>query len=338
MVSAVALGLAVSVVTPGAQTRGNQGAPARPAWAWRPEIPTVPAGEVQVHHVRGRVYMIVGAGGNVTVQAWTDGIILVDTGTAAMSDKVLAAVRSISRAPIRYIVNTNEREPYSGGNDKLAPLGATVRFRPATDPRVSDGLAKDRASVIAFVSVLERMSAPTGKVAARQEEAWPDDTYSNAQKKLSFNDERVLIIHEPSATDGNSIVHFRTDDVVSVGDLIDLTGFPFIDVSAGGSIQSYLDGLQHLLDITVTDRKSQGGTLVIPGRGRVADQAEVAYYREMLGIIRDRVQDMMKRGLTLAQIKADHPARDYEPRYGRTTGPWTTDMFVEAVYRSLGGK
>jgi len=120
--------------------------------------------------------------------------------------------------------------------------------------------------------------------------------------------------------------------------LIDLTSFPVIDVSAGGSIQSYLDSLQHLLDITVTDRKSQGGTLVIPGRGRVADQAEVAYYREMLGIIRDRVQDMMKRGMTLAQIKADHPARDYEPRYGRTTGPWTTDMFVEAVYRSLGGK
>jgi glyoxylase-like metal-dependent hydrolase (beta-lactamase superfamily II) len=312
------------------QARGN--------WAWKPPIPTGNDGQVHVLPVRGRVYMLVGAGGNITVQAGSDGVLLVDAGTAAMTDKVLAAVRTISPRPLRYIINTNEREVFTGGNDKLAAAGSTIRFRVATDPRVSDALGKDRASVISYLTVFERMSAPTGKVAPRPEEAWPDNTYSTPQKKLSFNDEAILILHQPSTTDGNSFVHFRTDDVVSAGDVLDLTSYPFIDVNAGGSIQAVVDSLNRLIDITIPNRKSEAGTLVIPGRGRLADQPDVAYYREMMAIVRDRVQDMIKRGLTLAQVKAARPTRDWDPRYGKDTGPWTTDMFVEAAYRSLGGK
>lgn len=316
-------------------TQGAQAGPARPAWAWKPAIPTGNDGQVHVLPVRGRVYMLVGAGGNITVQAGDDGVLMVDAGVASMSDKVLAAIRTISRGPLRYIINTDEREAFTGGNEKLAAAGSTIRFRVSTDPRVSDALTKDRASVISYVTVFQRMSAPTGKVAPRAEEAWPDNTYSTPQKKLYFNDERVLIMHQASNTDGNSIVHFRTDDVVSVGDLVDLTSYPFIDVNAGGSVQAVVEGLNHLLDITVPNRKSEAGTLVIPGHGRLADQPDVAYYREMVAIIRDRIQDMITRGLTLQQIKAERPTRDYDPRYGKTTGAWTTDMFVEAVYRSL---
>jgi cyclase len=312
---------------------------ARPAWAWKPAVPAATDGQIHVLPVRGRVSMLLGAGGNITVAAGDDGVLMVDTGTAAMSDKVLAAVRAIApRGVIRYIVNTDEREDFTGGNDKLALAGNTIRFRVATDPRVSDALTKDRASVISFVSVLDRMSAPTGKVAPRSEDAWPDDTYSTAQKKLYFNDEPVLIMHVPSTTDGNSIVHFRLDDVVSVGDLIDMTSYPFIDARAGGSINQIVEGLTRLLDLTVPDTKTEGGTLVIPGRGRLLDQSDVAYYREMIAIIRDRIQDGIKRGLTLAQIKAAKPTLDYDPRFGHTTGAWTTDMFIEAAYRSLGGK
>jgi glyoxylase-like metal-dependent hydrolase (beta-lactamase superfamily II) len=179
------------------------------------------------------------------------------------------------------------------------------------------------------------MSAPTGKVAPRSEDAWPDNTYSTPQKKLYFNDEPILIMHQPSSTDGNSIVHFRTADVVSVGDLVDLTSYPFIDVNAGGSIQAVVEGLNRLIDFTVPNNKSEAGTLVIPGHGRLADQPDVAYYREMVAIIRDRIQDAIKRGMTLEQVKAAKLTRDYDPRYGKDTGPWTTDMFVEAAYRSL---
>jgi hypothetical protein len=119
---------------------------------------------------------------------------------------------------------------------------------------------------------------------------------------------------------------------------VDLTGYPFIDVEAGGGIDAVLESLNHLIDITVPNRKSEAGTLVIPGHGRLADQPDIVYYREMVAIIRDRIQDMIKRGMTLAQVKAAGPTRDYDPRFGTNAGRWTTEMFVEAAYRSLGGK
>ena len=312
---------------------------ARPAWAWKPALAGANDGQVHILPVRGRVSMLLGAGGNITVSAGGDGVMVVDTGAAPMTDKVLAAIKSISpRGVIRYVVNTSERDDFVGGNEKLALAGNTIRFRVATDPRVSDALTKDRASIISFVSIFERMSAPTGQVSKHPEDAWPDDTYSSAQKKLYFNDEPVLIMHVPSNTDGNSIVHFRLDDVISVGDLIDMTNYPYIDVKAGGSISQVVDALNRVLDLTVPDTKTELGTLVIPGHGRLIDQSDVAYYREMVGIIRDRIQDGIKHGQTLAQIKAAKPTLDYDPRFGHATGPWTTDMFIEAAYRSLGGK
>jgi cyclase len=306
------------------------------AWAWKPAIPSVTNGEIQVLPVRGKVYMLVGAGGNITVQAGDDEVLLVDAGLESMSEKVLAAVRSISKRPIRYIINTNERDEHTGGNEKLAAAGTSIPFRISTDPRVSDGrMGKDRANVIAYLTVFHHMSAPTGQKASRPEAAWPDNTYSTPQKKLTINDEPVMIMHFPSNTDGNSIVHFRTPDVVSVGDLVDLTAYPFIDVKAGGSIQAVVESLNRLIDITIPGRKSENGTLVIPGHGRLADQPDVAYYREMVTIVRDRISDMISKGMTAEQVKAAHPTVDFDLRYGRTTGPWTTDMFIDAAYASL---
>jgi glyoxylase-like metal-dependent hydrolase (beta-lactamase superfamily II) len=176
------------------------------------------------------------------------------------------------------------------------------------------------------------MSDPAAKL---PEDAWPDNTYSSPQKKLYFNDEPVLIMHVPSTTDGNSIVHFRTSDVISVGDLVDYTSYPMIDLEAGGSVQDEIDGLNRVIELTVPNRKSEAGTLVIPAHGPVLDQPDVVYYQQMVYIIRDRVQDMIAKKMTLEQIKAARPTRDYDTRYGKTSGPWTTDMFVEAVYQSL---
>lgn len=310
---------------------------ARPnAWAWKPEIASARSGDVEILPIRGKVYMLVGAGGNITVHAGDEEVLLVDAGLESMSEKVLAAVRSISKRPIRYIINTNERDEHTGGNEKLAAAGTTIPFRVSTDPRVSDGrMGKDRANVIAYLSVFHHMSAPTGQKSPRPEAAWPDNTYSTPQKKLTINDEPVLIMHFPSNTDGNSIVHFRTSDVVSVGDLVDLTGYPVIDVKAGGSIQAVLESLNRLIDITIPGRKSEGGTYVIPGHGRLADQPDIAYYREMVAIVRDRIQAMISKNMTLDQVKAARPTLDYDTRYGKNSGPWTTDMFVEAAYESL---
>jgi glyoxylase-like metal-dependent hydrolase (beta-lactamase superfamily II) len=301
-----------------------------PSWAWKPAIRSVGAGTVEALPVRGNVHMLVGAGGNITVQAGSDGILLVDSGLASMSGRVIEAVRSISRGPLRYIVNTTERAEHVGGNSAIAATGSTIPFRPPEDVRVSDGMrGKPKASVIAFLTTLERMSAPTGQEAPWPEDAWPDNTYSTPQKKLYFNDEPVVIMHVAGNTDGNSIVHFRTADVISVGDLVDLTAYPVIDVKAGGSIQQLFDALYRVIDLTVPNRKSEAGTLVIPGHGRLADQPDVVYYNQMVGIVRDRVKDMIARGLTLQQVKAERPTRDYDTRYG------SPDAFVEAAYESL---
>lgn len=308
----------------------------RPSWAWTPPVHGVPAGDVEIVPVRGKVYMLVGAGANITLHAGDDEVLLVDTGVESMSDRVLAAVRTISTRPLRYIVNTTEREAHTGGNERLAAAGSTIPFRVAGDPRVSDGrMGQDRANVVSYLTVFHRMSAPTGQQAPRPEAAWPDNTYSTPQKKLFINDEPVLVMHVPSTTDGTSIVHFRTSDVVSAGDLVDLTGYPMIDLKAGGSIDAVVESLNRLIDITVPGRKSEGGTLVVPGHGRLADQPDVAYYREMVAIVRDRIKAMVAKGLTVEQVKAARPTIDFDTRYGRTTGPWTTDMFVEAAYASL---
>jgi glyoxylase-like metal-dependent hydrolase (beta-lactamase superfamily II) len=290
---------------------------------------------LEIVPVQGNVYMLVGAGANITVQAGDQGVLLVDTGLATMSAKVIAAVKTISKRPLRYIVNTTHLADHTGGNAAVAATGEIIPFR---EPNYTAGpqgaLDIHKASVISYYTVFHRMAGTTGQ-APTPEAGWPDNTYSIAQKRLYFNHEPVVITHLTANTDGNSVVLFRRSDVVSAGDLLDLTQYPRIDVEAGGSLQAVVDSLNRLIDITVPEANAGGGTLVVPAYGRIADHAEVVYYRDLTAIIRDRIQDMIKRKMTLAQVKAAAPTREYDARYGRTTGPWTTDMFVEAAYRSL---
>ena len=293
------------------------------------------AGAIHILPVQGNVSMLVGAGANITVQAGEDGILLVDAGTAAMSDKVLAAIHSITDRPLIYIVNTDEAEDHTGGNPKIAATGQPVPFNNLT----SLGRAgAEGAFIISSQSTFERMSAPTGKSAATPVEAWPNDTYSTPQKKLYFNGEPILIMLQAANTDGNSIVLFRKSDVVSAGDILDLTEYPIIDVKAGGSIEAEVEALNRLIDLTVPKSHAEGGTMVIPGHGRLCDQGDVVAYQQMVTIIRDRLKDMIKRGMTLEEVKAAKPTEDWDPLYGKTTGRWTTDMFVEAAYKSLSQK
>jgi len=316
-------------------TQGNQNRAAQAAWP--PKLTAPAPGQIEILPVQGHVYMLAGAGGNITVQAGEQGVLIVDTGIASMSDKVIAAIATLSHGkPLRYIINTTEREDHTGGNEKIAATGEIVPFR---EPNYAAGpqgaLDTHRASVISSLPVFHRMAAATGQTPPRPEGAWPDNTYSTPQKRLFFNDEPVVIMHLTANTDGNSIVLFRKSDVVSTGDLFDLTGYPLIDLKAGGSIQAMVDSLNRLIDITVPEANAAGGTLVVPGHGRISDHADVVYYRDMVSIIRDRIQDMIRQKMTLAQVKAARPTREYDARYGKQTGAWTTDMFVEAAYQSL---
>ena len=337
MIPAVAvLGLGLVWAATPVATQGRQGgaaAAAKPVWP--PVLASAAPGELQVLPVAGNVHVIIGAGANITVQAGNQGVLLVDTGTAAMSAKVIAAIKSISPKPLRYIVNTTHTLEHVGGNLAIAKTGEIIPFRePDYTAGPQGALDVHKASVISYLNVFHRMAAATG-AQATPEEGWPDNTYSIAQKRLYFNDEPVVISHFVGNDDGNSVVLFRKSDVVAVGDLLDLTKYPRIDPENGGGIVQMVDSMNKLIDIVVPEANAAGGTLVIPAHGRIADHAEVVYYRDMLAIIRDRMQDQIKRKLTLAQVKAERPTRDYDARYGKTTGPWTTDMFVEAAYKSL---
>jgi glyoxylase-like metal-dependent hydrolase (beta-lactamase superfamily II) len=310
-------------------------APARDR-SWPPRLEAAAPGELQVLPVRDNVHVIIGAGANITVHAGDEGVLLVDTGAASMSQKVLAAVKGISSRPLRYIINTTEFDDHVGGNAVVADAGEIIPFR---EPNYTAGpqgaLDITKASVISYYTMFHRLAGPTGGKPRIPELGWPDNTFSIPQKRLYFNNEPVVITHLPSNTDGNSVVLFRRSDVVSVGDLLDLTGYPMIDVAAGGSVGAFVDALNRLIDITVPAKNAEGGTLVVPGHGRISDHAEVVYYRAMVTIVRDRVAAMAKKGMTLAAVQAARPTRDYDKQYGKATGPWTTNMFVEAVFRSI---
>ena len=306
------------------------------------------AQDLEIVPVRGPIYMLSGAGANITLSVGKDGVFMVDSGTAQMSEKVLAAIDRLSREietagqprksyappkPVRYIANTSALPDHVGGNEKLAVAGKTFTGGNVTGEISGVG---EGAAVLAHENTLQRMS--DAKVPSK---GLPTETYFGSVMKLShfFNGEGIQLFHIPAATaDGDSIVYFRGSDVISAGDIFDFTRYPMIDLEKGGSIQGVLDGLNRMVDLSVPEFRTEGGTMVIPGHGRIGDLADLAYYRDMVTIIRDRIQSMMKKDMTLAQIKAARPTEDWDGRYGATTGAWTTDMFVEAIYKSLGRK
>ena len=299
-----------------------------------PALPNFDKAEVHVWPAQGNIYMIVGAGGNITVQTGKDGVLIVDTGYAQMTAKTLAAIRSLSKGPLRYIVNTHYHQDHTGGNADLRKAGSTIAGGNVAGDLGAE--ASEGAAIIAHNNVLNRLSAPTGAQAPSPEAGWPTSTYLGDDKKLWFNGEGIDIIHLPNAhTDGDSIVFFRRSDVISTGDLFTTTNYPVIDLAAGGTINGIIAALNKIIDLIIPVYGQEGGTLVIPGHGRLCDLGDVINYREMATIIRDRVQDMVNKGMTLEQVKAARPTLDYDPVYGHTSGFWTTDRFVEAVYKTL---
>jgi glyoxylase-like metal-dependent hydrolase (beta-lactamase superfamily II) len=294
---------------------------------------------LEVLRLRPNFYLIVGRGGNIGVQTGPDGVVVVDTGVAEQADAVVAAIGEISDQPIRYVINTSATADHVGGNEIVARAGRTI-FQ--LNNALAAGLTNQgAASILAAEDVLLRMSAPTGEAAPFPSGAWPTETFHQRRSYMYLNDEGIETLRQPAAhSDGDSIVFFRRSDVVVAGDVLDATGFPVIDLARGGSVQGEIDALNQLAELAIPSFPlvwKEGGTLVIPGHGHVYEQLDVVEYRDMVTIVRDRVQALIDRGLTLDQVTTAAPTQGYTRRYGSDSGPWTTGMFVEAVYRSLGG-
>jgi cyclase len=286
-------------------------------------------GKVDVVHVQGNVYMIAGAGANITVQVGKQVVFLVDSGVAQMSDQVLAAIQSLTDKRIMFIFNTSADADHIGGNENLSKAGVGV-------PNIGSTLiAPGGASVVAHYNVLTRVSAPSGKESLFPSADWPTDTYETDDWKF-YNGEGVFIYHPAHAhTDGDSYVLFRSSDVISTGDIFTLASYPVMKAEEGGSINGIIQTLNQIIDMLEPEENEEGGTYVIPGHGHVCDRNDVVDYRDMVTIIRDRVQNMVNKGMTLDQVKAAKLTMDYDGLYGATTGPWTTDMFIETVYQEL---
>jgi cyclase len=288
--------------------------------------------EIHVLPVQGNVYMIVGDGANITLQAGKQGLLLVNAGTEKMADKLIPVIKKYSDRPLQYIINTNAYADGTGGNEPVRLSGTTITGANVTND-IKD--SREGAQILAHENVLTRMSAPTGTKSPTPTEAWPTDTFLGKEKPLYFNGEPIEIIHQPNAlTDGDSIVFFRKSDVISAGDLFNTDGYPVINVEKGGTIEGVVLALTHIVNMAIVEHEEEGGTLVIPGHGHLCDQAEVVEYRDMVAIVRDRVQAMIKKGMTLEQVKAAKLTRDYDPLYGHNSY-WTPDMFVEAAFKSL---
>jgi glyoxylase-like metal-dependent hydrolase (beta-lactamase superfamily II) len=283
--------------------------------------------DIEVLHVRGNVYMFASDAGNVTVQVGehrdNDGVLIVDTGSAAMATRVLAELKKLTNKPLRYVVNTSADLDHAGGNEIVSSTGGT-RAAEGRGPLASE------VEIFSQDNALTRLSAPENHVG---EKGLPTLTFEKL-RDFTFNGEAVQIFSEaPAHTDGDSIVFFRGANVISTGEIFSTVGYPVIDLARGGSIQGEVRALNHLLELTVPEISQEGGTMVIPGHGRLCDEADVTEYRDMMTIIRDRVAALVEAGKSLAEAKAARVTRDYDGRYNQPK--WTGEMLVEAIYKDL---
>jgi len=314
-------------------------------WAVEPVVATgsqaagsASPANLEVLEVRPNFFMIAGAGGNIGVQVGDDGVVVVDAGSAVSASAVVAAIKRITTKPIRYVIDTGPDADHVGGNDVLSKAGD--QFYPGTRPAGprQDAL-RSTASILAFEGVDRHMTESAESASAGPLAGLPTESFHYERKYLYLNDEAIEVLHQPAAhTDSDVFAFFRRSDVVVAGDVMDTRRFPVIDIERGGSIQGEIAALNRLSELAVASVpvvSREAGTIVIPGHGRLCDQFDVVEYRDMITIITDRIRELVNAGRSLEQVKAAGPAKGYAGRYGNAGGDWTTDRFVEAVYRSL---
>lgn len=255
--------------------------------------------EVVPHHVSGNYYYLEGAGGNIGVSIGDDGVIMIDDQFAPLTDRILAAIRTLSDAPIRFVINTHVHGDHTGGNENLGNMGLLI-------------LARDEVRV----RLAEQMP----------EAALPVLTYSESISIHLNDDEVTTIPAPPSHTDGDSYIYFRNADVIHAGDVFRTVAFPVIDRNNGGTLNGTIDALAILIGMSGPDTK------IVPGHGAVSTRQDVMEFRDMVLDVKARVESLVAQGMSYEQVAAARPTAPYEARWG------DPERFLTAVYAELAGE
>ncbi len=268
------------------------------------EISTIP--------VAPGLHMMVGRGGNLAVSTGEDGVFLVDDQYAPLTGKIRAAIATVSDAPIRFVLNTHWHGDHTGGNENLGRAGALIFAH--------DNVRK-RLSVEQFMEALDRRVPPS------PEAALPVVTFNDTVTFHLNGDEVHAFCVPPAHTDGDALVHFRRANVIHMGDIYFSRGFPFVDLSSGGSVEGVIAVVDRVLAM------ADANTKLIPGHGPLSNRMELEKYRGMLVAIRDRIRGAFASGQTLDQVLAARPTREFDQAWGK--GFIDPERFVRIVYRSL---
>jgi len=264
--------------------------------------PDFSAVQVKVHQVEGNVYYLEGQGGNVGLLVGDDGVIMIDDQFAPLTEKLVAAIRTLSNEPIRFVINTHVHGDHTGGNENLGKMGIAIMAHDNVGMRLAQGV---------------NGGAPA-PAAAR-----PIVTYSDSVT-LNLNGETVSVRKVPPAhTDGDSYIHFEDANVIHLGDVFRTTGYPIIDVNNGGSAKGTLEALQVAIDMAGPNTK------LIPGHGVVSDRGDVIEFRDMIAEVQKRVSDLIRQGMTVEQVIAAKPTADLDEKYG------SPDRFLTGLYQAL---
>ena len=256
--------------------------------------------EIRVHPVRGTVHYLEGRGGNIGLSVGDDGVVMIDDQFAQLTDRIVAAIREISDGPIRFVINTHIHGDHVGGNANLARMGIDILARDAVRRRLAAGDNPEAAlPVLTFEEDID----------------------------LYLNDEEIAVFGVPPAhTDGDSYIHFRSSDVLHAGDVFRTTGYPYIDRANGGTLAGTLDALGIIIGLSGPE------TLIVPGHGEVSDREDVEAFRDMILDVRNRVAELVERGMTYEQVASANPTAPYDEDFG------DPERFLQAVYAELAGE
>lgn len=279
-----------------------------------PALARQDADEVQIEtiHVSGNVYMLVGSGGNLGLSVGDDGAFLIDDQFAPLTEKILAAIQSLTESNVQFLINTHWHGDHTGGNENMGKVGAII---------VAHENVRKQMTVDHFLAAFNSTTP------ASPESALPVVTFTESVT-FHWNADEIRVFHvDPAHTDGDSVIHFKKANVIHAGDVFFNGMYPFIDTSTGGNLNGMISAAKIILDLATDETK------IIPGHGPLATRADLEGYYEMLVTARDLIKEQVDAGKTRDEVIAAKPTASLDAAWGGGFLP--PDMWVGIVYDGM---